>query len=200
MHCTRRPCRVSAARSALHDKTQGNPLFLGEMLKTLEQSRAITFAPDAGRWRWDMDAVRRSALSNNVVEFLIANLRSSNHRRSRALRLAACIGNTFDLRTLSIISERSMDGTGDELLPALQRQVVIPLHDDYKFVGKGAALAAMPHEANGVEFNPTYRFQHDRVQQAAYALIDPDRKQAVHLSDRTADTAATPATKSAMSA
>src|SRR5262249_18758705 len=30
----------------LHDKTQGNPLFLGEMLKALEQSRAIAFAPD----------------------------------------------------------------------------------------------------------------------------------------------------------
>ena len=178
-HADRAECQPLA--QLLHDKTQGNPLFLGEMLKTLEQSRAIAFAPDAGRWRWDLDAVRKSALSNNVVEFLIANLRQLEPSTQHMLQLAACIGNTFDLRTLSVISERSMDETGDELLPALQRLVVIPLHDDYKFVGKDAGAGGNASQANGVEFNPTYQFQHDRVQQAAYALIDPDQKQAVHL-------------------
>jgi predicted ATPase/class 3 adenylate cyclase len=162
----------------LHDKTQGNPLFLSEMLKTLEQSRAIAFSPDAGRWRWDMDAVRRSGLSNNVVEFLIANLRQLEPSTQHMLQLAACIGNTFDLRTLSVISERAMGEAGEELLPALQRQIVIPLHEDYKLVGKAAGGDA---SQNGGDFNPTYRFQHDRVQQAAYALIDADHKQAVHL-------------------
>ena len=152
------------------------------MLKTLEQSRAIAFAPEAGRWRWDMDAVRRSGLSSNVIEFLVANLRQLEPSTQQVLQLAACIGNTFDLRTLSIISERSMDQTGEDLLPALQRQIVIPLHDDYKLVGKAAGAGGDAAHANEADLNPAYRFQHDRVQQAAYALIDPDRKQAVHLS------------------
>jgi class 3 adenylate cyclase/tetratricopeptide (TPR) repeat protein len=151
------------------------------MLKTLEQSRAIAFEPDAGRWRWHIDAVKRSGLSSNVVEFLITNLRQLEPSTQHMLQLAACIGNTFDLRTLSVISERSMDETGEELLPALQRLIVIPLHEDYKFVGREAGAGSNASQANGVDFNPTYRFQHDRVQQAAYALIDPDDKQAVHL-------------------
>jgi predicted ATPase/class 3 adenylate cyclase len=178
LHTDRAECQSLA--QLLHDKTQGNPLFLSEMLKTLEQSRAITFALDAGRWRWDIDTVGRSGLSNNVVEFLIENLRQLDPSTQHMLELAACIGNTFDLRTLSVISERSMDEAGEELRTALQRQIVIPLHEDYKLVGKELNAGGGP-QVNGVDFNPTYRFQHDRVQQAAYALIDANHKQAIHL-------------------
>lgn len=180
LHTDRADCRPLA--ELLHDKTQGNPLFLTEMLKTLEQSRAIAFAPEAGRWRWDMSAVRASGLSSNVIEFMVANLRKLEPSTQQILQLAACIGNSFDLRTLSIISERSMDETGEELLPALQRKLVIPLHENYKLVGKGAGAVGNAARANGDDFNPTYQFQHDRVQQAAYTLIDTDRKQAIHLS------------------
>ena len=63
--------------------------------------------------------------------------------------------------------------------PALQRHMVVPLNESYKFAGLDG-LDDGASDADAV--NPTYRFQHDRVQQAAYALIDDDRKQAVHLS------------------
>ncbi len=71
LHADRADCLPLA--ELLHHKTQGNPLFLTEMLKTLEQSRAIAFAPETGRWCWDMDVVRRSGLASNVIEFLVAN-------------------------------------------------------------------------------------------------------------------------------
>jgi serine/threonine protein kinase len=176
------PAACRALSELLHERAQGNPFFLAEMLKALEQSRAIAFAPEAGRWRWDMDAVRRSGLPNDVIELMVANLRRLAPATQRTLQLAACIGNTFDLRTLSIIHEKSMDATGEDLLPALQRHLVVPLHEDYKLVGKAAGAGDDTGTANGAGLNPTYRFQHDRVQQAAYALIDDDHKQAVHLS------------------
>ena len=147
LHTDRADCQALA--ELLHEKTEGNPLFLAEMLKTLEQSRAIAFAPEAGRWRWDMEAVRRSGLSSNVVDLLVANLRKLEPSTQRTLELAACIGNTFDLRTLSIIHERSMDETGEELLPPLQRHIVIPLHDDYKLVGKAAGGGDDWHRRTG---------------------------------------------------
>lgn len=175
--------RASAAPLAalLHDKVQGNPYFLSEMLKTLEQQGAIRFAAAQGRWRWDIEAVRRSALADNVVDFVVANLRRLPPATQRALQFAACIGSTFDLRTLALIQERGVQETGRELLPSLQRHLVIPLHDDYKLVG-GAAGCEDEDIDPATAFNPSYRFQHDRVQQAAYALIDADRRQAVHLS------------------
>lgn len=173
LHTDRAACAPLAG--LLYEESEGNPFFLTEMLKTLAQNGAIRFEELAGRWRWDLDTVRRSGLSNNVVDFVIANLNKLAPQTRRVLQLAACIGSHFDLRTLSVIHERTMDETARELLPALQRHMVIPLHNDYKLVGQSG-------DCEDSDLNPTYRFQHDRVQQAAYALIDADRKQAVHLS------------------
>ena len=164
----------------LHEQADGNPFFLTEVLRTLAHSRAIAFTPDLGRWRWDLDAVRASGISANVVDFVIAKLRSLSAKTQRSLQLAACIGNTFDLRTLSIINELSLDDTAMSLMPALQLHLLAPINADYKLVG--IANAEVPAGADARAVNPVYRFHHDRVQQAAYALIDEDRRQAVHLS------------------
>jgi predicted ATPase/class 3 adenylate cyclase len=176
------PAACQPLAELLHDKAEGNPFFLTELLRTLERERAIAFAPEAGRWRWDMDAVRRSGLSSNVVEFVVANLRKLAPATQRVLQLAACIGNSFDLRTLSIIHEASMDETGAALLLALKRQMVVPLHGDYRLIGQATGAGGDQGQASAADLNPSYRFQHDRVQQAAYELIGADRRQAVHLS------------------
>ncbi len=169
--------RARPLADLLYDKARGNPFFVNELLKSLGEAGAISFDPEAGRWDWDLEAVRRAELGDNVVEFMVANLRRLGASTQQVLQLAACIGNTFDLKTLSIIYERSMEETGAELYEALKRNMLAPLSDSYMLVGTGAAW-----EDDGDSVNPTYRFQHDRVQQAAYALIDPDRKQGVHLS------------------
>lgn len=161
----------------LYQKAQGNPFFIKELLRSQNENRALAFDTEAGRWDWDMDAIRRAEVGENVVDFMVASLRRLRKPTQRVLQLAACIGNTFDLRTLSIIHERSMQQTSTDLIEALARDMVIPLNESYKFVGLGATGVN-----DSGELNPTYKFQHDRVQQAAYALIDTDRKQAVHLS------------------
>lgn len=163
----------------LQDTAEGNPFFLIEMLKTLERERAIWFSNDLGRWRWDLEAVRKSGLGTNVVDFVVGNLKKLPPDTQHVLRLAACIGNTFDLRTLAVICARDLDTTAVALEPALRRHLLVPLHADYKLVGRvGSEISSDDDDAP----NPSYRFQHDRVQQAAYALIDPDARQAVHLS------------------
>src|SRR5262249_52408065 len=164
----------------LHDRTLGNPFFLTETLKALEQTRAIAFAPEAGRWHWNIDAAKRSGFASNVVELMIASLRKLPRATQAALQLAACVGNTFDLRTLSIICKKSMRKTAEHLLPALRLNTIVPLHEDYKLIGDAAMPSGRVEPTS--DANPTYRFHHDHVQQAAYALIDPEHKQADHLS------------------
>ncbi|MET0026434.1 MAG: diguanylate cyclase [Candidatus Thiodiazotropha sp.] len=157
----------------LFDKAQGNPFFTNELLRQLYKEGVIRADQASGYWDWDLDAVRWSGVSNDVIAFMVDNLRRFHPATQQTLQLAACIGNTFDLHTLSAIYERSVAETAAALLPALKQHTVLPLNSDYRLVGEGAESLA---------FNPLYRFQHDRVQQAAYALIDFQRISAVHLS------------------
>ncbi len=169
-------CPLERARplsELVYAKARGNPFFINELLKSLKEEGAIAFDPEAGRWWWNEEAVRRAQVGDNVVDFMVANLRRLHPETQAVLQLAACIGSSFDLKTLAIIHERAVDQTAAELHEALRRNIVVPLSESYALVG-------LPGGAETV--NPTYKFQHDRIQQAAYALIDDDHKQAVHLS------------------
>ena len=168
----REPDEVAALSDMLHDKAQGNPFFTNELLRQLHKEGAITRDNGSRKWNWDLDAVRWSGVSNDVVEFMVENLRRLEPATQRVLQLAACIGGTFDLQTLSAVYQHPLTETAAVLLPALRQQTIVPLHSDYRLVADSAEPAG---------FNPSYRFQHDRVQQAAYALIAAQRTSEVHL-------------------
>ncbi len=170
----------------IFEKTAGNPFFTIELLKNLHDRDVIYFTPAEGKWGWNIEAAKNTENSDNVVDFLVAGQSRLKKSTQHVLQLAACIGATFDLKTLSIIRESTMEQTAEELNEALRTNMIIPLSENYKFVGLGAPVK-MEHSSNGDgdesnELNPTYRFQHDRVQQAAYSMIAPDQKQALHLS------------------
>ncbi|HEY9600818.1 MAG TPA: serine/threonine-protein kinase PknK, partial [Allocoleopsis sp.] len=184
-------------------KTQGNPFFSTQFLKSLYEDGLISFVPpqsplvkescqsnegSTGGWQCDIAQVRALAVSQDVVEFMASQLRKLPDTTQTVLKLAACIGNSFDLATLSIVYEKSQAETAADLWRALQEGLIIPSSDIYKFFqSDGNPSLGM---ANGKESNPlpmthslfpTYKFLHDRVQQAAYFLIPKSQKQSTHL-------------------
>jgi diguanylate cyclase (GGDEF)-like protein len=168
----RKPEEARPLSDMLYDKAQGNPFFTNELLRQLHKEGAIVPDPASGHWNWDLDAARWSGVSSDVIEFMVDSLRRLPPATQQVLQLAACIGGAFDLHTLAAIYERPIAETAEALLPALKCHTLLPLHSDYRLVGECAEPA---------EFNPFYQFQHDRVQQAAYALIDTGRLREVHL-------------------
>ncbi len=92
------------------------------------------------------------------------------------LKLAACIGNQFDLETLAIVSKQSKIETAVSLWNALQEGLILPQSEVYKFfVGsENQAVTLKNSEIIG------YKFLHDRIQQAAYSLIPLEQKQKTH--------------------
>ncbi|MBD1842590.1 AAA family ATPase [Cyanobacteria bacterium FACHB-63] len=157
-------------------KTSGNPFFVNQFLKTLYQENLLTFTAllEVGKpgWQWDISQIETIGITDNVVELMIQKLRKLPESTQQVLQLAACMGNTFDLQTLSIIDKRSPAVTYQNLLPAIEEGLVLPT--------SGLTLASedlIDTHLVSLEF----RFLHDRVQQAAYALIDDSSKQATHL-------------------
>jgi predicted ATPase/signal transduction histidine kinase/tRNA A-37 threonylcarbamoyl transferase component Bud32 len=208
----------------IYQKTQGNPFFSLQMLKTLHTEGQINFAPEIGSWRYDLNQVQTLNLTDNVVEFMVLQLQKLPKTTQNALKLAACIGNTFDLATLAIVYENSLAQTASDLWSALAEGLIIPTSQTYKLFqqeneqikaesrrtfGKLSAentslymtdreksfqvhaelhsLACLQEESKSSSANllPSqdyiYEFLHDRVQQAAYSLIDETQKKIIHL-------------------
>lgn len=161
-------------------KTSGNPFFVNQFFKTLYQENLVTFttsfndAFNDGKpgWQWDIAQIQALDITDNVVDLMIQKLRKLPELTQQVLQLAACVGNTFDLQTLSTIYKQSPAITYQNLLPAIEEGLVSPI-SDVKVLGKG--------DTNTDFVDLRFKFLHDRVQQAAYALIDDGSKQATHL-------------------
>ncbi|WP_413175032.1 AAA family ATPase [Anabaena azotica] len=161
----------------IYQKTQGNPFFATQFLKALYQDGLIEFDLDSGCWQCDIAEVKAQAVTDDVVAFMSLQLQKLPPSTQEVLRLAACIGNSFDLATLAIVAEQSQIETATCLWKALQEGLVLPIGDVYKFyIGQET-----PARTSENQQTVNYKFLHDRVQQAAYSLIPDDQKQRTHL-------------------
>jgi len=159
----------------VYQKTQGNPFFTTQFLRGLYEDGLIVFNHDLGYWECDLVKVRGAALTSDVVEFMAGRLHKLSAETQNMLKLAACIGNQFDLETLAIICEKRSPEAAVDLWSALREGFILPLSEAYKFF-----QGRETEEEKGEAIAVGYRFLHDRVQQAAYSLIPDDQKQTTH--------------------
>ncbi len=161
----------------IYQKTQGNPFFSTQFLKALYEDNLIVFNSYLGCWQCDITLVKQAALTDDVVEFMAQQLQKLPFSTQGILKLAACIGNQFNLMTLAAVSQQSENETAAALWKALQEALVLPQSEIYKFyIAEEEAIyqQEMSHVVN-------YKFSHDRIQQAAYSLILDEDKQPTHL-------------------
>ncbi|MGK7904405.1 MAG: AAA family ATPase, partial [Hormoscilla sp.] len=167
----------------VYHKTQGNPFFSNQFLKSIHTDGLIDFNFQVGHWQCDIARVKELSLTDDVVEFMASRLALLPRETQEVLKLAACIGNQFDLATLAIVYEQAIAETAACLWKALQEGLILPTSEIYKFFTAevSSTLPTLQEgEAKDIEI-ASYNFLHDRVQQAAYVLIPESQKKSTHL-------------------
>ena len=157
----------------VHERTGGNPFFVGQFLLSLTEDGLIRFAADTGRWLWDLPAIRERGMTDNVVELMAGRVGDLPAATQEALRAAAVIGNRFDLGTLAATLPRSPAETALALDGAARAGLLLPLGEAHELLLEGLEV--------GDPDDIGYRFLHDRVQQACFALLAPDDVATIHL-------------------
>jgi predicted ATPase/signal transduction histidine kinase/tRNA A-37 threonylcarbamoyl transferase component Bud32 len=181
------PEKVTNLADLIWNKTGGNPFFLTQLLQALYQDSLLKFKFNQitnegiqSGWYWSIDEIQAIGITDkSVVELVASRIEKLPAPTQEALKLAACVGDKFALDVLSLVSEKSPNTTATELYSALQAGLILPLSDAYRIplVFDRAESINLKLDTSRV----SYKFLHDRVQQAAYSLIPEDQKQSTHL-------------------
>ncbi|MCB1190902.1 MAG: AAA family ATPase [Leptospiraceae bacterium] len=176
--------KCKSLAEAIYYKTGGNSFFINELLKQLVRDGSIFFNHSTNRWDWDYEKIVKSQVSDNIIELLIERIEALPDDAKDMLQLSACIGNKFDLVTLSYINQKSLKDTALEILEAVIEELVFPESEDYKILISSNSTKEeelnnpqMIKKAKGILFH----FRHDKVQEACYEMIDPERRKAVRI-------------------
>ncbi len=171
--------RVEPLAVLVQRKTLGNPFFMGEFLRSLYVSELLQYryptAEHHGGWEWEIERIQEHAITDNVIELLDRKVQTLPEITQNHLRIAACLGNQFELMVLAQACDRVLGALLEELWPAVAEGLLVPIGDAYKFTGKLGQW--QPSELIG---SHSYRFVHDRVQQAIYLSIPESQRAATH--------------------
>jgi len=137
-------------------ETDGNPFFVGEVLRGLSESGALVFDEDSGRWSIDSSA--GIALPESVREVIERRVERLGDEALEVLTQAAVIGRVFDLELL----ESMLEIEESRLLDHLEAAVA-------------ASLLAESDERVG-----RFRFAHALVNQTLYEGLGGTRRARMH--------------------
>ena len=173
------PKVVQPLSQLVYQKAKGNPFFTTQFLKELHRQGCIVFDGIIGCWCCDIAQARQLALTDDVVAFMVERLKTLPPTTQTVLKLAACIGNCFDLATLSLVCKAGQDTVASHLWQGLQEGFISSENEIYKFFHGEQHGPKSTQCPDGV--TAKYRFLHDRVQQAAYMMIPASEKAITHL-------------------
>ncbi len=135
------------------EKCGGNPFFLIQLLTALHNGGLIALDRRARRWRWDVERISAHGYTDNVVELMAGKLRAMPPSAQEALRVAAALGAGSHAATLALVLGRDAEPL---LRPAVEDGLLLCVEG-------------------------TYRFSHDRIEEAAYSLAPEPERAALHL-------------------
>lgn len=156
-HCS--PEHTRELADHLHVKTGGNPYFLKEYLHTLYSEGFIHYDADFGRWIWNFQGAEGTGSvlkMPDVASLLVARLGKVPPDSLRLVKYASCVGNTFDLLTVS--------GLLGDLVPKIKDAA-------RELERLGLIVPSGPN---------AFAFAHDRVRLTAYSLIPGEEQQRMH--------------------
>jgi PAS domain S-box-containing protein len=154
LHCGSE--RSAPLARLVQGKTAGNPFFVIQFLHTLAEQGLLAFDHDAARWRWDLERIHAKSFTDNVVDLLAGKLSRLLVDTQETLQQMAHLGNTAEISILSIVLQIKEEQIHAALWPAVRQELVERLEGSYRFV-------------------------HDRVQEAAYSLTPETLRAEVHL-------------------
>ncbi len=164
---------VASLAGIVEEKTAGNPFFTEAFLKALHEDGLIRFSRAKRSWVWDMEKIQARQATDNVVDLMTARLQRLCPETLELLKLGACLGFRFELSELTMVAEQAPMAVSTRLREAMAEGLLAPS-------GDAVRLPIMALSTDSPHIALAYTFAHDRIHQAAYALLDEAQRHQTH--------------------
>lgn len=142
-----------AFTASLHQETEGNPLFIVEILKALMDEKLVS--KDNGSWRITSDIVKLK-LPGRLADVIARRLRRLSHRERQVIDVASVEGHKFQSESICHCLN----------MPRLQVLRILQNLESSHYL-----IHAMEHE---------YQFDHGKIQEAIYENLIPELREEYH--------------------
>ncbi|SOY70603.1 trifunctional serine/threonine-protein kinase/ATP-binding protein/sensor histidine kinase [Cupriavidus taiwanensis] len=147
--------RVQALAQLVHAKTGGNPFFSYQLLRALVDDGVLAYRGGRAGWYWDEADAAQHHYTDSVTDLMTRRFARLPQEGTELLTQLACVGIRCEQSLLACVAQLSAAQLGERLRPFVEAGLLVRSGDGYAF-------------------------QHDRVLEAAYAMIAPRERPAAH--------------------
>lgn len=152
--------QTEALAELLYKKTKGNPSFIFQIVKMLNEKNLFRFDKARCYWVADLEKIAQIQVSDNVADLMLEQLKTLDPLVLDLLKKGACAVAKFDVGWLALCSGLQKEKIVEQLQKAEQQELL---------------FGTQVHK-NGRE----YRFSHERIQQGLYSLLSDEEKSELH--------------------
>ena len=177
----------------VHLKTRGNPFFVMQFLKLLQEENLLNYSFTTFQWEWsDVQAIQKEMnVSENVADIIAVMMSRLPLECRNTLMVASCLGAAVPLPVVRAFFDKPMDteeskvlsyeeGKADDMpsMMTIDPDRLVEVLDSA--VKVGILTTKMVTCQQYKEGNIAYFWSHDKLQHVAYSLIPDSLRGHVH--------------------
>ncbi|EMJ92807.1 trifunctional serine/threonine-protein kinase/ATP-binding protein/SpoIIE family protein phosphatase [Leptospira alstonii] len=167
----------------LYQKTNGNPFFLNQFFNTLYTESFIRYQKGPGIWSLDWDRIIKKTVTENVLDLLTEEITRLPGDTQKFLKVAACVGNLFDLGILYRYFQDHPETIENGIRECIKQGIIIYQESQVSLYPILQILKKENTEVpdkNRIFDGITFRFSHDKINQVIWESIAPKEMAEIH--------------------